>query len=300
MADIVQLTGATGFVGRNLVDYLTRHGVKRILKISRFELLPDSDVAFGGQGIVHLAGKAHDLRNVADPSEYYQVNFDITKKLFDAFLVSDATKFIFISSVKAAADIVEEELTETTDPSPQTHYGKSKLLAENYIQSQPLPEGKSYYILRPCMIHGPGNKGNLTLLNDFVSKGIPYPLAAFVNRRSFLSIENLCFVIREILERNDIPSGVYNVADDDSLSTLEVVKLLAQSRGKKSRFLHIPKSIVVFIAKVGDVLNLPLNSERLRKLTENYVVSNKKIKEALGRELPVSAGEGIVTTARSF
>jgi nucleoside-diphosphate-sugar epimerase len=89
---------------------------------------------------------------------------------------------------------VEGVLTEEVEPKPLTHYGKSKLMAEEYILSQPLSVGKSYYILRPCMIHGPGNKGNLNLLYQIVQKGIPYPLAAFENKRSFLSIENLCFI----------------------------------------------------------------------------------------------------------
>ncbi|MDP4679990.1 MAG: nucleoside-diphosphate-sugar epimerase, partial [Cyclobacteriaceae bacterium] len=102
-------------------------------------------------------------------------------------------------------------------------------MTEEYIQSQPLPQGKSYYILRPCMIHGPGNKGNLNLLYKLISNGIPYPLAAFENKRSFLSVENLCFVIRELLERDDIPSGIYNVSDDEVLSSNTLIKLIAKA-----------------------------------------------------------------------
>ena len=81
-------------------------------------------------------------------------------------------------------------LTEDTIPNPKTHYGISKLQAENYILDQKLPEGKRVYILRPCMIHGPGNKGNLNLLYTLVKKGFPWPLGAFENQRSFLSIDN--------------------------------------------------------------------------------------------------------------
>ena len=193
----ILITGASGFVGQNLLSYFKDKF--EITCLNRNDLAGDitSLSLNDNEAIIHLAGKAHDLKNVSQPNDYYQINYELTKKLYDAFLKSDAKKFIFISSVKAAADQVEGTLSETTPPNPQTHYGKSKLMAEQYIEAQPLPAGKAYYILRPCMIHGPGNKGNLNLLYHFVKKGIPYPLAAFQNKRSFLSIENLSFVIEE-------------------------------------------------------------------------------------------------------
>jgi nucleoside-diphosphate-sugar epimerase len=174
------------------------------------------------------------------------------------------------------------------------------LMAEEYIQSRPLPNGKSYYILRPCMIHGPGNKGNLNLLYQLVAKGIPYPLASFHNTRSFLSVENLCFVIKEILERDDIPAGIYHVADDEPLSTNELINLLGQALQKPPRLFKISPSIIKALAKAGDRLHLPLTTERLHKLTENFVVSNQKIKLALKKDLPLSAREGIIKTGRAF
>lgn len=250
--------------------------------------------------IIHLAGKAHDLKKTSNPEEYYEVNYELTKKLYDAFLKSGAKKFIFISSVKATADSVDGVLTEEHQPNPQTDYGKSKLMAEQYIQQQALPEEKSYYILRPCMIHGPGNKGNLNLLYQFVQKGLPYPLAGFENQRSFLSVENLCFVIKCLLE-SDVATGVYHIADDKPLSTHEVVEVLAQSSHKKAKLWKIPPGLIEAIANIGDVLKLPLNTERLHKLTESYVVSNAKIKQALGLDkLPVSVGDGLRFTAASF
>jgi nucleoside-diphosphate-sugar epimerase len=172
-------------------------------------------------------------------------------------------------------------------------------LAEEYIQNQELPTGKFYYILRPCMIHGVGNKGNLNLLYNFVDKGIPYPLAAFGNKRSFLTVENLCFVVENLL-RKEIPSGIYQVADDEPLSTNEVVKILASSLNKKPILWAIPTTLVRLIAKFGDIIGLPLNTERLNKMTDNYIVSNKRIKDALGISFPISAKEGMLRTAKSF
>lgn len=191
-------------------------------------------------------------------------------------------------------------MSEDGIPNPKTHYGIAKHQAEQYILSAALPEGKRVYILRPCMIHGPGNKENLNLLYQLVAKGLPWPLGAFENKRSFLSIENLCFVIKEILENESIPSGVYQVADDESLSTNQLIELLGTSLGKKSRMLKLSQNWIKAIAKLGDHLHIPLNSERLQKLTENYVVSNHKIVTAMGKVLPVSAEQGLICTFESF
>jgi nucleoside-diphosphate-sugar epimerase len=202
--------------------------------------------------------------------------------------------------VKAVADKVDGELTEEIIPNPVTHYGKSKLLAEEYILSKNIPAGKKIYILRPCMIHGPGNRGNLNLLYNIVSKGFPWPLGKFENHRSFLSVDNLCFVIKELIERNDIPSGVYNVADDQRISTNELVYLISNSIGKTTHILNIPSNVIKIIAKIGDFLSLPLNTERLNKLTESYIVSNQKLVKAIGKSLPVQAKDGLIKTIKSF
>lgn len=291
------ITGSSGFVGKNLLSYLDHDVVqlnRESLTALSFSLITSGDV------IIHLAGKAHDLKNISEPQEYYKVNFELTKKLYDAFLESDARKFIFISSVKAVADSVDGILTENVLPNPQTDYGKSKLMAEEYIMNQPLPPEKVCYILRPCMIHGPGNKGNLNLLYKVVKRGVPYPLASFENKRSLLSIENLCFVIRELILRDDIEGGVYHIADDEPLSTNIIVSILADSLNVKPRLWRISKGLIQLLAKTGDLLSLPLTTERLKKLTESYIVSNQKIKNALGKQFPLTAPQGLQITAKSF
>lgn len=293
----ITITGATGFVGKNLINHLKTSN--EVVPISvRYN--PNTIIELSGNALIHLAGKAHDLKKVSNPQEYYTVNFELTKQVFDSFLLSEASVFIFMSSVKATADEVKGILTEEYSSNPNTHYGISKLKAENYILNQKLPEGKRIYILRPCMIHGPGNKGNLNLLYSVVKIGFPWPLAAFENQRSFLSIENLCVVIQQILNRNDITSGIYNVADDKPLSTNELILLISKSQNKAARTLAIHKKIISLLAKIGDILHLPLNSERLQKLTESYVVSNDKIVKALGKPLPFSAEEGFKKTFQSF
>ena len=293
----ITITGSKGFVGANLHGYLKSFHELHSISV-RYQ--PNQNFDLTTDAIIHLAGKAHDLKIVSSPQEYYEANFELTKQVFDSFLLSDASVFIFMSSVKASADEVKDILTEENSPNPKTHYGISKLQAENYILNQQLPEGKRVYILRPCMIHGPGNQGNLNLLYTIVKKGFPWPLAAFENQRSFLSIDNLCFVIQELLNRNDIPSGIYNVADDKPLSTNELIGLISKSQNKLPKTLAIPKKLIFLLAKIGDVLHLPLNSERLQKLTDSYLVSNDKIVKAIGKPFPISAEEGFKKTFQSF
>ncbi|MDR1742996.1 MAG: NAD-dependent epimerase/dehydratase family protein [Dysgonamonadaceae bacterium] len=310
----ILITGIQGFVGSNLtknwngqfplygldINPSPKEGVIRIFSWDELGKVPKVEA------IVHLAGKAHDTKNDGLAEAYFQINTELTKKIFDYFLQSDAQTFIFFSSVKAAADRVEGEiLTEDINPNPIGPYGESKILAEKYILKiggqDPRAKDKKIYILRPCMIHGPGNKGNLNLLYDAVKKGIPWPLGAYENRRSFCSIDNIAFVVKELIQRNNVPCGIYHVSDDEALATNDLIGLICGSLGRKARIWRIPKGLMNSVAGIGSKLHLPLNKERLKKLTENYVVSNAKIKTALGIEkMPVSAREGLKKTLENF
>ncbi len=302
----ILITGNNGFVGKNLMFYLQNIGFK-VIGITR-KAESNNEIEYSNLNpsvwnnsfaIVHLAGKAHDLKKTSNDDEYFEVNYELTKKLYDQFLKSNTQQFIYISSVKAAADEVKGILTEDVIPNPVNAYGKSKHMAEAYILAN-IPETKKVYILRPCMIHGPGNRGNLNLLFSLVGKGFPWPLGAFENQRSFCSIDNLCFAIKELLTQQKIPSGIYNLADDVSLSTNELIQLIATSQNKQTRIFNIPKGLIGSLAKLGDFLHWPLNSDRLQKLTERYVVSNDKIKQAIGKPFPINAKEGLLNTFKYF
>ena len=305
----ILITGIHGFVGSNLVAYLKgRHTIygldivapekEGVVKTFSWDdmdagKLPEVDA------IVHLAGKAHDTKNKSAAEVYFKVNTGLTEKVYDYFLKSSAKKFVFFSTAKAAADRVEGVLTEDVVPSPVGPYGESKIKAEEYILSHPSDE-KQVYILRPCMIHGPGNKGNLNLLYGVVSKGIPWPLGSFENRRTFTSVGNICFAVEGLLTK-DVASGIYNMGDDEALSTNELIEEICGSLGKKSHIWKLPKGLMTGMARFGGWLHLPLNPDRLQKLTENYISSNEKIKKALGVDrMPVDAREGLRLTLNSF
>ncbi len=305
----VLITGVHGFVGSNLVTALKENhiiygvDIVSLVKEGVSYMYSWDDLDAGRvpavDAIIHLAGKAHDTKNQAAAEVYFKVNTGLTQKIYDYFLRSSARKFIFFSTAKAAADKVEGVLTEDVVPAPVGPYGESKIKAEEYILAHPDPE-KQVYILRPCMIHGPGNKGNLNLLYSVVSKGIPWPLGAFENRRTFTSIDNLSFVISGLLDK-DVPSGIYNMGDDEALSTNELIQVICESLGKKAHIWKLPKGLMNGVARVGGWLHLPLDPERLRKLTENYISSNTKIKKALGVErMPVEAREGLKKTLDAF
>lgn len=301
----ILITGYHGFVGKNLFPYLKEKGFT-VFGLGREGDYTWEDLDKGKvpevDAIIHLAGKAHDTKNTTEANVYFDVNYGLTVKAFDYFLKHDIKTFIFFSSVKAAADkVAGDMLTEDVTPSPKGPYGESKAKAEAYIESKKSEaEGRNVYILRPCMMHGPGNKGNLNLLYKVLKTGMPWPLGAFENRRSFCSIKNVCYVVGRLVEEN-IPSGIYNLADEDALSTNELVAVICRVLGHKPRILRMGRGAMTAAARLGDRLRLPLNSERLAKLTENYVVSNSKIKKALGIErMPTSTRDGLAYTISEF
>ena len=285
----ILLSGAYGFVGTNLSKYLVDKGHECVAldiangglpAYSAFYTWDDLDkIAWAGiDAVVHLAGKAHDTKNVTKPQVYFDVNVGLTQKLFNA--CGDKVKtFIYFSSIKAIDG--------------DTPYAQSKREAENWLNGRAV-------VLEPAMIHGPGNKGNLNLLFAVVKHGIPWPLAAFENRRSFTSIGNICAVVEELC-KGTVPKGIYPMCDDETVGTNRLIELIAESCGKRARLWRLPKGLMRFCAKVGDLLHLPLNTERLGKLTEDSLVDNSKLKAALGwQQMPVRAEEGLRSTFKSF
>jgi len=301
------VSGASGFVGSNLVPVLEQKGhrvetLDRSRSTRRDAYTWDEEAwnASRADVWIHLAGMAHDVKARSLTEAYSQVNTGLTERFFSAFRGSTSgSLLLYVSSVKAAASVVEGRLREDDRQELTDPYGMSKRAAEDAMLAADLDD-KRLVILRPCMIHGPGNRGNLNLLYRMVRRGVPYPLAAFDNRRSLLSIDNFCAVV-ETIARTSIDNGVYNLADDEPLSTVEIVRMIAEVEGTTTRIWRMPPDLIRWIARLGDLIHLPLTTARLRKLTESYVVSNDKVKRALGwQRLPVSARDGLIKTIRSF
>lgn len=311
----ILITGISGFVGTNLLNFLLNnddstsitgvsrnkekisHLTSKIHKVCSFDEIYDGDYSF--DTYVHLSGKVYNIRDKSDDSEYFQANYEATKRLFDCFVKDErAKKFIFLSTIHVLTESPEMELDESYQPEPFTPYGKSKFEAEQHIQNY-CPDDKKYYILRPSMIHGPGNKGNLNLLYNLIKNGLPYPFGACNNKRSFVSVDNLCFVLYQFIQQ-DIQKGLYHVADDDPTYTHELVELIAEITNSRKRVWNVPLSVLNMIAKIGNVIPIPLNEHRFNKLTGDFIVSNKKLKKAIGKELPVSSKDGLKKTLKKI
>ena len=280
------ITGAYGFVGTNLCKYLAEKGHECLaldipaakrdgVPYASFYTWDGLDKLPVVDAVVHLAGKAHDLKKVASEQSYFDINVGLTEKIFAA---AKTTRFIYFSSSKADAN--------------GNAYGRSKLAAEQFLNGRAI-------VLRPAMIHGPGNKGNLNLFWGIARRGLPWPLAAFENKRSFTSIANICAAVEALCERGE--NGIYPIADDEMISTNRLIELIAETCGKRAKLWRVPKGVMRMVAKIGDVLHLPLNTERIVKLTEDSFVNNSHLKSQLGwNRMPIRAEEGLRRTLRSF
>ena len=298
---VLVLGGSSGFLGSHLKRKLKDPIQCEFVSMRNLNWSKDN---YPTDCMINLVGKAHDFTGQASEDDFFFANFELAKKAFNIFVASQAKLFIHISSLAAIEEVESaKSLSENATYNSVSPYGKSKQAAEEWLMKQQLPSDKKLIILRPPMVHGAGDKGNLKQLYSIVSKGIPYPLVRFKNKRSFLSVDNFCFFVEQILLQNEkINSGIYHLSDDETLSSNEIVNIMKQETGLKIPCFPLPKRIVSFLSKIGDHSRaFPLNTWRLKKLTSNLVVSNKKIKVALAIErLPKTAKEGLRDTIRSL
>ena len=298
----IVLFGSSGFIGNNLVASLAKDMLVQEVSLREYSWKENIDA--NNDVFINLIGKAHDHKGIATREDFYYANVKIAQEIFEVFKHSKAKLFIHVSSLAALEEFSSEDksLSELDNVNPTSFYGKSKRFAEEWLLSQELPKSKKLIILRPPMVHGPGDKGNLGLLYKFITKGLPYPLASFDNKRSFISTTNFNFYIEKTIENYDVlENGIYHICDNESLSTNDIISIIKNVENLKSGNIKIPKKLIYFIASVGDYISIPLNSKRLKKMTGNLILSNKKINEALNiSKLPLSAEEGLIKTIESF
>lgn len=299
----ILISGIHGYIGSHLVESLSLShtiyglsrstvampGVEKIFLWSELchATLPQIDV------IIHLAAEVGGDTRVPFDKIAQDVSCQLARQIFDYFTDSQAHIFIHFSSIATVNDTAcDDVVTENTHPAPCTPYALCKRLVEKEL-TRHLPEavaqGKRVYILRPTMVYGSEGRGNLRLLYSFVRKGLPWPLAAFENKRTFTALDNLTFVVSRLLD-TPIPSGIYNVCDDEALSTNELINMIGNAMGRKVVMWRINKGLVKALARIGGWLHLYLNPVRLSKLTGNLQVSNAMIKQALAIDrMPIEA-----------
>lgn len=295
--ETVLVTGATGFVGTNLVHHLAEKGYK-IRGVSRKEMSPFPEISnyehakiedvysekawrpllAGVDIVVHLIAKTHssdsgDLKALPD---YRHINVDITKALLDASSAAGVKRFIYLSSIKAVGEEtpIDKPFTEESPCNPVDSYGISKREAEELILKH---EGKiDTVIFRPPMIYGPGVKGNFLRLLKAVKKRLPLPFGSIQNARSILFVGNLISAIEKVIENRPTGTRIYHIADDKALSTPSLLELMASAMETQLRVFSFPPSL---LEKTASLFG---KKEMVKKLTRSLVITTKRVEEDLG------------------
>lgn len=299
------VTGATGFIGRHLLRALIGRGDEVVALVRRPEdpALPtgvrtcplDEPAALRGADVVfHLAARAHFLRDDAtDPmAEYRRVNTDLTLSLARATAEAGA-HFVFVSSIAVyGLSHSVEAITEDTPALPRTPYGQSKLAAEQGLHALRSTTGLKLTIVRPPLVYGPGNPGNMERLMGLIRSGLPLPLASLRNRRSFLYVGNLVDALLRCAA-SPATGATYLVADSRDLSTPELIRELARAMGRPARLLPFPPGALRLLARLtgrqGDV----------ERLAGSLWLDCSRIRRELGWTAPVAVEQGLRLTAEA-
>jgi len=306
----ILITGVQSTVGAFLVEKLSPYhtvygmdhtseamqGVSQVYKCTEFSQMPEVDA------VIHLAGKDADTIDLSKSLEYMENNVGLTRCIFEWFKASNAKQFYYMSSIKVIGNRTDGvELTEDLEPMPFGPLGESKYMVEQYLLDKWMLD-KKVYVLRTSFLHGRGLfcNDNAKRIFSWIKKGFPYVFGSFECRRSFTSLDNLHFVIAQMLEK-DIPGGVYHLTDDGSMSSAEYYKLIGSAVGKKVRIWRLGKGIFKVVATISGWFHGYFDLFEYRKLSLNFVVDNRKLKHALGLEtMPFQLREGLKKSVKEY
>jgi nucleoside-diphosphate-sugar epimerase len=280
------VTGATGFVGRRLLQY--NEGRYRLLTLSLRDEHPALLNLQGVDAIVHLAGKAHQMQLI-DDRIYFAVNYELTKQLADRALEQGIKQFIYVSSTKVYGDDIPEKLHEKSLCRPTDAYGASKLQAEQYLLSLVSP-AFTVAIVRPPLVYGPGVKGNMLRLMQLAAKPIPLPLGNTGNARSMVFVDNLVELLNSIVDQQ--AGGVFAGGDPHPLSTNELIRLMRDSLGNHSSLVSVPFFVRRMIQKYKPAL--------YTRLFGSFVVDNSATNAQLHFTPPFTTAQGVAAMVNWF
>lgn len=301
------VTGASGFIGRHLVERLLRDGrtVRALVRETgragewpaQVEVVA-GDVrdpqamkaaAAGCETVFHLAGKAHALTEVQGDEEVYRaVNADGTRHVLEGAAAGGARRFVLFSSVKAMGEGGDRCLDETFGGPPETPYGRSKLEAERLVLEIGRRAGFHAACLRFPLVYGPGNKGNLYKMIAAVDHGTFPPLPEFGNRRSMVHVADVVRAALLAADQSAANGRCYIVTDGRGYSTRELYELICRALGKRIPGWHVPLWTLKVLGRAGDAIGLVrgkrfvFDSDALEKLTGSAWYSSEKIARELG------------------
>ncbi|RTE66807.1 SDR family oxidoreductase [Amphritea opalescens] len=298
------LTGVSGFIGRGLYEKLLDLNDCSVIGGTRFKTL-DSGFAFVEYGnvnadtswlkllynckvVIHAAGVAHISQYSVDTSKLFaRVNVDGTLNLARQAASSGVERFIFISSIGVNGNQNHIPFTAEDVAAPQEPYAQSKYEAEVGLLALAKETGMEIVIIRPPLVYGPDAPGNFGKLVRLVEKGIPLPLGAIHNKRSFVALDNLVDLIVTCIDHPAAANQVFLAGDGEDLSTSELLRGIATAMGKPSRLLPVPESWLRFGA------NLLGKEEVVDRLLGSLQVDISKTRDMLGWTPPISVEEGL-------
>lgn len=305
----ILVTGATGFVGENLVSVLEQAGyevlctvsakskqlnAKKIL-INRIELMIDwNSILQDIEVIIHLAAKVHVMKGKVSLEDFCNVNSTATKNLAEQAANAGVKRFIFMSSIKVNGEFTLEDapFTEECDHDIDDPYGKSKLIAEEKLLELSKRTAMEVVILRPSLVYGPGVKANFLKMMQLVDKEFPLPFSRVKNKRNFVYIDNLVSAIMAVIDDPRAANQIYLVADNEAWSLSGLLSFIAKQMSKKARLFNIPGLFTL--------LNFLGFKGLTTRLFGSLEVSNAKIKEQLGWSPPFTSAEGISRTVKWY
>jgi nucleoside-diphosphate-sugar epimerase len=311
---VVLVTGATGFVGRAVINKLAFHPgftpratVRRVnhhlpsmvATVTIGDLVPDTDWSTALQGVdvvIHLAARAHVLKEVSSEplDEFRKINVAGTLNLARQAVTAGVKRFVFISSIGVNGNRNDRPFTEDDIPNPVEPYAVSKMEAEKSLRQLADVTEMEVVIIRPPLVYGPNAPGNFGLLFSAVDKGIPLPLGAIHNQRSLVALENLVDLIVTCIDHPAAANQIFLAGDGEDLSTTELLQRMAKALGKKSRLIPVPvKLLEVGAALLG-------RRDMAQRLCGSLQVDITKARTLLGWNPPISVDEGLRRTAQGF
>lgn len=306
----ILVTGANGFVGSALCDYLSKggHEVRRAVRIheglaNTVEINETTssekvnEALCGMECIVHLAGRAHFLGRINPDKQaaYKETNVEFTRRLALLAHKAGVRRFVFVSSIKVCGEESREgPFTERAIPSPIDIYAISKWEAEQALRLIEKETGLEVVIVRPPLVYGEGVKANFLKLLSTVHLGIPLPFSLLANKRSFIYLQNLVTALSACAVDPRAAGATFHVCDDASLSLARLVNELAHAMGHRARIFPCPRWLLVVLGKVTG------KQQQIGSLVNNLEVDSAHIRALLGWSPPVSFEQGIQKTVDWF
>lgn len=308
----ILVTGATGFVGRVLCDTLEAQGHQLVRALRRAGAPPLPGIADvvvgevdgrtdwsaalqGVDAVAHLAARVHVMRDTPDgAAQHQQVNAEGTARLAAQAFAAGVRRVVFLSSVKVNGEGRARPYGIDDTPAPVDPYGRSKLEGEQRLFAAAHSAGGEAVVIRPPLVFGPGVKGNFARLLAAVERGLPLPLGAVDNRRSLVSVWNLCDLVTTCLAHPEAPGGVFFAADERDVSTPELIELIASGLRRRAHLWRVPIPMLRLpFAAIG-------RAGEIDRLVESLCVERRAAAERLGWRPPVSLAVGIERTAQAW